>query len=61
MALTDTLKVILTGGSESPDLSATNFETPFECENCGSRFETEVRVNRDTTCPDCGSTNVERV
>lgn len=59
MALKETLKVVLTGGSGSIDTSPTNFDTPFVCQNCGSRFETEVRVETETTCPDCGSTNLE--
>lgn len=61
MAFTDTLKTILTGSAGDTDLSATNFETPFECENCGSRFETEIRASQPTTCPECGATDVARV
>lgn len=60
MGLLDTAKVILTGGSEV-DLSPTNFDTPFRCDNCDNRFETEIRAGTTTTCPECGSEAVTRV
>lgn len=59
MGLVDTARVILTGSSET-DLSATNFDTPFRCEDCNSQFETEIRPNKTVTCPECGSENVNR-
>lgn len=61
MSLKETLKVVLTGSSDSVDLSPTSFDQEFACENCGANFETEVRVHQENTCPECGSENLERV
>jgi len=41
--------------------STADHTNPYECENCGTEFETELSPGKTLACPECDSEEVRRI